>query len=189
MLYRRLRLHFIGTSNQTASQAPARVMPEAMALGVVDCVTEIAPRIDYLDALTALTQATALLLIGSSEPHYTPSRLYPALWAKRPLLAILHAESSAVEILRRATPSPAARIVACDGHCLAQSRVETIFTELRELVRNPVYDAAAVDMAAVGEYCAESLAGKLAAVFSHASTGRGSDGRADRRERRDLCAS
>ncbi len=50
-------------------------------------------------------------MLGSSEAHYTASKLYPALLAGRPILAIHHAESSVVEILRRAAPPPMARLI------------------------------------------------------------------------------
>ena len=49
-----------------------------------------------------LTQASAILLLGSSERHYTASKLYPALLAKRPILALFHEASSVVSILRAA---------------------------------------------------------------------------------------
>ena len=78
---------------------------------MADRVSEIAPRIDYLDALTVQVQATAILMLGSSEAHYTASKLYPALLAGRPILAIHHAESSVVEILRRAARPSMARVI------------------------------------------------------------------------------
>ncbi|HVJ81595.1 MAG TPA: glycosyltransferase, partial [Planctomycetia bacterium] len=70
-VYRRLRLRFFGTSNQTAANSPSRALPVAAEYGVADRVTEVAPRLDYLDALAVQTQASALLLMGSSERHYT----------------------------------------------------------------------------------------------------------------------
>ena len=100
----RLRLHFFGTSNQSASE-PFRVLPIARECGVEDAVTEVPGRLDYLDALSVLTQASAILLLGSSERHYTASKLYPALLARRPILALFHEASSVVSILRSTDPS------------------------------------------------------------------------------------
>ena len=51
----RLRLHFFGTSNQSDS-AVDRVLPMARECGVADAVTEVPGRLDYLDALSVLTQ-------------------------------------------------------------------------------------------------------------------------------------
>ena len=95
----RLRIHFVGSSNQTAQDATPRVLPHAQSLGVADLVNEVAPRVPYLQALRILTQASAVLLLGSSERHYTASKLYPALLAQRPLLAMYHEASTVSSIL------------------------------------------------------------------------------------------
>ena len=163
--YRCLRLHFFGTSSQTAGTTPPRVLPIARELAVADRVTEVASRVDYLDALTIQTQAGVLLAMGSSEPHYTASRLYPALLARRPLLAVYHEESSGVEFLRRVARPPTVRLVTYGdveraGHC-----VEAIYTELSALIDRPVYDPLAVDMCAVDDLSARAMAGKLAGVL------------------------
>ena len=106
----RLRFYFFGTSNQSTG-GEARVLPHARELGVEHLVREHPARLDYLDALDALRQASALLLMGSSEPHYTPSKVFPSLLANRPLLAVYHEKSPVIEMLRAAAPPPAARVV------------------------------------------------------------------------------
>lgn len=164
-LYARLRVHFVGTSNQMSPEAPQRVLPVAQRLGVDDCVREVAPRIDYLDALTVQTQATALLMIGSSERHYTASKLYPALLARRPILAVYHEASSVVDILRRTARAPSARLITYGDRDRADSRVEAIYHELAALVEHPVYDPADVVSTALEACSASALAGKLAAVL------------------------
>jgi hypothetical protein len=98
--YARLRLHFIGTGNQRAEATEPRVLPLASAAGVADIVTEVAPRLDYLDALTVQLTSDALLLLGSTEPHYTPSKVFPALLSQRPVVAAYHAESPVLDLLR-----------------------------------------------------------------------------------------
>jgi hypothetical protein len=40
-----------------------------------------------------------VLLIGSDEPHYTASKIYPGLMCGRPFLSVFHCASSAHEIL------------------------------------------------------------------------------------------
>ena len=168
-LFRRLRLHFFGTSNQTAPDGPCRVLPVAEELGVASAVSEIAPRLDYLDALAVQAQATAILLLGSSESHYTASKLYPALLAERPILAVYHEASTVVDVLRRAARPPTARLVSYGDVDRAASRVEDIYEKLAALVKNPVFDPAAVNLEAIQEYSAKSLAGRLAAVLDQAS--------------------
>lgn len=164
-LYRRLRLRFFGTSNQTANDAPRRVAPVAWDLRVTDCVSETAPRVDYLDALTVQTQATALLMMGSSERHYTASKIHPGLLARRPILAVYHQASSVVEILRSATRPPTVRLVTYDDAQRAESHVEAVYAALRDLIERPTYDRADVDLSALHRISAEALAGRLAAVL------------------------
>ena len=164
-LYARLRLHFFGTSNVTTPGAPWRVLPVARALGVADRVTEMPGRLDYLDALTVQTQASAILLMGSSERHYTASKLYPALLSERPLLAVYHEASSVVDVLRGTAASPTARVVTYGDADRAGARVEAIYGELAALVDNPRYDPGAVNWESLREWSAGALAGKLAALL------------------------
>ena len=167
-LYARLRLHFFGTSNQRDPAAPPRVLPLAAELGVADRVTETPGRIDYLAAMTVLTQAGVILLMGSSERHYTASKLYPALLAERPLLAVYHEASSVTDILRRTAPPPAARLVTYGDAGPAGSRVEAIARELTAVLDRPADIPVAADAAALRGYSAESLAGVLAGVLDRA---------------------
>jgi hypothetical protein len=163
--YARLRLRFFGTSNQTSANAPDRVLPVAAELGVADRVTEIAPRIDYLDALTVQVQASALLLMGSSERHYTASKLYPALLARRPLLAAYHEQSTVSKILTGLTESPAIRLVTYNDVERAEQRSTAIHQNLVALMADPNGSAPEVDLNQLHEYSAERLAGTLASVF------------------------
>ena len=162
-LYRKLTLHFFGTSNQTAGKPAPRVLPLARERGVADAVSEVPVRIGYLDVLRVLRDATAILLLGSSERHYTASKLYPALVARRPLLAVFHRSSSVTSILRSVGGPPSVRLVAfTDGQ---RPAVESIYTELAALVARPTLDSASFDLAAIEPFSARSLASTLAGVL------------------------
>lgn len=167
---RRLRLHFFGTSNQTAG-GPERVMPHARDLGVADRVREQPARLDYLDALDVLRQASGLLLLGSSEPHYTPSKAFPALLASRPMLAVYHAASSIVPIFTAAAPPPAGCLVAFSDDRPVEGMVDDIARALTAVARaadGPVR----VDLKALEPWSAPVLAGRLAEVCNAVSGGR-----------------
>ena len=56
-------------------------------------------RMPYLDVLKELDQADGIFILGSTEPHYTPSKVYQAVLSKKPILAVLHEQSSAVKVL------------------------------------------------------------------------------------------
>jgi hypothetical protein len=164
-LYARLRLHFFGTSNQTAGEPVGRVKPIAESIGVADCVSEVPVRVPYLDALRIQLDSHVLLLLGSSERHYTASKLYPALLAKRPLLAVYHEASSVVVTLNRVGRPPSVRLIVFDDRGAVES-IERIYEALVSVVSMPQYDSAAVDLEALDEYSARAVAGQLVAVLN-----------------------
>jgi len=95
-----LRLHFIGTDYAPGERAQKTVEPIAIECGVGNIVQELPQRIPYFEALQCLLDADALIVPGSDDPSYTASKLYPYILAKKPLLAIFHARSSVVDVLR-----------------------------------------------------------------------------------------
>lgn len=97
----RLRFHFIGTSYAPAGQATGTARPIAEAYGVGDLVEERPQRIGYLDSLRLMTAADGLLLLGSDDLAYSPSKIYPNYMAARPMLALAHHGSLLVELLRQ----------------------------------------------------------------------------------------
>ena len=158
----RVRLHFFGTSNQTGGGEP-RVLPHAREFGVEHLVHEAPARLDYLDALAVLREADALLLLGSSEPHYTPSKVFPALLANRPIVAVYHRESTALEMIAGAMAPPDASVIAFDDHHPVERAVGCIAGALRALVdRAPGIVLA--NRAVLNQWSAYALAGRLASV-------------------------
>jgi glycosyltransferase involved in cell wall biosynthesis len=129
-LFARLRLHFVGTSNQTNSDARPRVVPVAERHGVVEAVDEAPARADYLDALTIQRDADALLLLGSDEPHYTASKVYPALIVERPIIAVYHRASTVVDVLKNAGSTPPVSIITFDEGGLVEDHVRRIAAAL-----------------------------------------------------------
>ena len=172
-LYSRLRIHFVGTSNQTIAESPGLVLPEAERIGVADAVQEVPSRVDYLDALGLLLSSAAILLLGSSERHYTASKIYPALLARRPLLALFHRESTVVAILRKAASPGSLRLVTYDEERPVATKVEEIYGGLRLLVEGTGAKAAEIDPRALDEYSARSLARRLANLFTEVVSRRG----------------
>jgi hypothetical protein len=160
----RLRLHFFGTSNQSESSA-YRVLPIARECGVADVVTEAPGRLDYLDALAVLAHASGILLLGSAERHYTASKLYPALLAKRPILALFHEASSAVSILRDAGSEPTVRVMMYGDGPATDARIGEAACHLRALAANCSYQSSYVSLDRVSGFSAQQLARRLAGLF------------------------
>jgi glycosyltransferase involved in cell wall biosynthesis len=166
--FNRLRLHFVGTSNQSTPGAPERVMPLARELGVADRVQELPSRLPYSTVVRLQRQATALLAMGSSEPHYTASKIYPMLLAERPLVAAYHEASSVTTLLRSAARAPSVRLVTFDALRSVDTTVPLLAEALAAVVTDPVWRAGDIDRAALAPYLAASLAGRMAAVFDRA---------------------
>ena len=160
----RVRLHFFGTSNQSESSA-YRVLPIARECGVADVVAEAPGRLDYLDALSVLVQANGIVLLGSAERHYTASKLYPALLAKRPILAVFHEASSVVSILRAAGSEPTIRVVTYDERPTTEARIVAVACHFRALAANASYNDADVSLGKVSDVSASALARQLAGLF------------------------
>jgi hypothetical protein len=164
-VFERIRFHFFGTSNQTAGSPDARVLPIARELGVEDHVKEHPLRVDYLDALTLQVEASAILLMGSTEPHYTASKLYPALLSGRPLLAVYHEESSVADIMKRVTSPPGAYVITYSASAPVGEQAAEVANALKALVENPPTERISWPPTELERFSARSLARELAAVF------------------------
>jgi len=160
----RLRLHFFGTSNQSIPDL-LRVMPVAEQCGVGDAVFETPGRLDYLDALAVLTQSSGIMLLGTSEPHYTASKLYPALLARRPILALFHEASSVVSILKSAASEPTVRIVTYGGGSPEDRQIAEVACHLRALAHACEYRASDVNLDNAAHVSAQALAQQLGGLL------------------------
>lgn len=89
----RLRLEFHGTSYAPAAEARPTILPIAEKHGVADLVHETASRVGHLEALRLQAGADGLLLLGSIDPAYSPSKLYPYFLTGRPMLGLALAGS------------------------------------------------------------------------------------------------
>jgi len=94
-------VHFVGTGSSPDDAQGFRVLPRARAAGVADMVNEHPARIGYLDALNHLECSNSVLVLGSTEAHYAPSKVFQAVLSGRPVFALLHEASTAVSILNR----------------------------------------------------------------------------------------
>lgn len=164
--FARLQLHFLGTSNQRQPDAPGRVLPIAREMGVDAVVREEPARLDYLDALNVQVQAQAILLLGSMEPHYTASKVFPALLAGRPLLAVYHAASSVVQILEGRAATDVLTFGTDDPSRLMPGIAEAWQRLIdRAVSGSDSTDPVSGDDRRIRQWSAPVLAGELARVF------------------------
>jgi hypothetical protein len=158
----RFRLNFIGTSNQPGVGDIHRVLPIANEVGVGDAVFELPERLPYLQAIAILARSDGVLLVGSDEPHYTASKIYPGLMSGRPFISLFHHTSSSHEILSAAGGGAAHAFRPGDDH---ERLIAEIAVSLRTLVTDPCRFGQA-DPAAYMPFEARSIAGRFAEIFS-----------------------
>lgn len=168
-LVRTLQLNFVGTSNQPNGHGDFRVRPYAEAAGIAHLVTETPQRVPYLEALNLLANSQGILLLGSDEPHYTASKIYPAILSGTAMLGIFHRASSAGKILRECGN---ALVVDFADNVELTAQVGNIAASLACLIEAP-QRLPSLNPAAIGPYSAKWLAGRFAAIFDRVAGGRG----------------
>ena len=92
---------FVGTKYLGTDRTQSLVVALAEAEGVNEWVREHESRVPYFEGLKMLQSADAVLVIGSDDPSYNPSKVYSVLLAGRPVLALIHRSSAAAERLRQ----------------------------------------------------------------------------------------
>jgi hypothetical protein len=157
----RLRLHFIGTGSDLNDPCSFTVLSRAKAYDLADAVIEHPARIPFLDALNHLKHAHAVLILGSSESHYSPSKIFQAVLSRRPVIALLHAKSTAVGILKE---SNAGAVVTFDEKERVRMRVDGIAEALYDVMTNR-YSPEQIDWERFRKYSSERMAGELARAF------------------------
>jgi hypothetical protein len=101
--FEQIEFHFIGTGKTTNDPEGFNIKPLAQKYGLWQTVVfEYPQRIPYLDVLVHLNVADAIFVLGSTEQHYSPSKVYQAVFSKKKVYAVLHSESTAVNIIKNA---------------------------------------------------------------------------------------
>lgn len=164
-LAEQLRFNFVGTSNQTDNTTLFQFRPLAEACGVADLIQEIPQRVPFLNALDILANSSALLLLGSDEPHYTASKIYPALLSGRPFLSLFHKASSAHCILTEASGGFAFSFSNPEELALLAGPISTA---IRNLAINPEA-AGQLRHQVIAPYAASSIAARFAEILETVS--------------------
>ena len=122
-------------------------------------VLEHPERIPYFDVLSQLDAADAVFILGSTEPHYTPSKVYQAVLSGKPILAVLHEASTAVRVLRE---SRAGIVVTMKGEEDLDTLSARFLEGLKEfMVFKQNYDPSKINRAAFDQYSAKAVTAQL----------------------------
>jgi glycosyltransferase involved in cell wall biosynthesis len=152
---------FMGTTANPNALNEYRVIPLATKFSIDSVVKEIPERRPYIEAVEAMSNASVNLIIGSTEPHYTASKIYPILMTHRPYLSILHRKSSSHRILSKAGGGIALAFETQDElEALAPKIADALVT----LATKPE-SVGQADAAAYADYTAYAVAGRFATIF------------------------
>lgn len=164
--FRRVRIHFVGTRYASGRGQQEQARPIAAEFGIADLVDEHPDRVPYLDALNLLLDSNALLVVGSVEPHYTASKIFPYILAEKPLLPVFHERSSVVKIL--ADTGAGETVTFSDEHPLSQT-VEKIAVSFQRLLDLPPDFRQSICWEVFEPYTTRTMSAQLAKVFDKAA--------------------
>lgn len=163
----RLRFHFIGTNYAPPPLGRDWVVPIAQQEGVAAAVSEHRGRVGYFDALHYLSKAHALVVVGSDDPSYNASKLFPYALARRPTLLILGERSPAADFAARIDLGVRCLFGAGGEGIEARRRADEVWRIW--FVEEGCACVRPFDEAAFAPFTAASLAAALASVFDGAA--------------------
>ena len=158
-VFEKVVLHFIGTTYSTNGSDPFRVTAVARDCGVAEWIREHPQRVPYLDSLQIMLDAHALILLGSAEPHYTASKIFPCILSRKPLLAIFHEDSSVVSILRDVSGEEAITFNSQDGPA---ERCDDICKRIESIVEGSANNESSINWDALAPYTTNAMTKRLA---------------------------
>ncbi len=94
-------LHLVGTSARAEGGDSIRIERMAEECGVAALVRIEPKRVPYLDALRTMQEADALLILGTTERHYTASKVFPYWLTGKMIFGIVHEESTLWDIAKQ----------------------------------------------------------------------------------------
>ena len=129
-------------------------------MGVGDIVREMPHRIPYLDALRTMANADVQLILGSNQPHYTASKLYPCLLSGNSTLAFIHRDS---EVVKYASECGGVKLVTFHTDNPIDRKVNELADALQTLAIAP-RSLPKANLAPIRHLLADRIAERFAAI-------------------------
>ena len=161
-----VKFHFVGTSYAPQGRETQTIEPVAIACGVGDLVTEHPLRIPYFEALQVLKDSNGILLIGSDDPNYSASKIYPCILAKKPILGIFHENSLVVNVMQK---TESGEIVTFKSEDNQTKLIQQLELKLDQLFKLPENTVPHTNWLAFEPYTARSMTKKLCEIFNESS--------------------
>jgi hypothetical protein len=162
-LAQRFHLHFVGTGKAPDDARGFNILPHIERHGLGDCVSEYPQRLPYLEVLAHLHAAAGVLVLGSTEPHYSPSKIFQSVMSRRPVLAVLHRDSTATPMMQATHAGPVLTLTEAElptGSTFADTLEPFIFAN--------DYTPARVDWTSLEQHSARQSARILAGALDEA---------------------
>lgn len=163
--FENIEFHFIGTGKLANDSNSFNIKPLAEKYGLWQSIVfEYPKRIPYLDVLVHLNAADAVFILGSTEPHYTPSKSYQAVLSGKYIFSVLHEQSSAVDVI---TSSRAGKVLTFDG----ENGVKDIRIQFKSffescLINLKKFNSNTIDYSSFDKYSARCITGHLAQLLN-----------------------
>lgn len=94
LFFKKIKIHYIGTSYASNGLGVKTVEPIAQSLGINHIFIEETNRVSYFEGLKILSEADMLFVPGSDNIGYTASKIYQYAWLNKPLITLFHSSSS-----------------------------------------------------------------------------------------------
>ena len=91
-----VEFHFIGTGKKNTTDQTFSVKNLAKEMGDLKAARKL------IDKLNAISTSSGVFILGSTETHYTPSKLFNAFTTQKPIFALLNENSTAKQIIESA---------------------------------------------------------------------------------------
>lgn len=161
-----MEFHFIGTGKTTNDAKGFNIKPLAEKYGLWQTVVfEYPKRIPYLDVLVHLDAADGIFILGSTEPHYTPSKVYQGVMSGKPILAVLHQQSTAVNVLKKSGGGIVLEFDGVEGLLHVENNFALLTVAFVEWIKN--FDPASIDKEIFETYSAKNVTKQLVVLLNH----------------------
>jgi hypothetical protein len=161
-LFQDVEFHFIGTGEPLIKKGAITIKDIATKLSIYDkIVFEHPNRIPYINVLSHISYSNGIFIIGSSESHYTPSKLFSAFIMQKPVFALLHEHSTAKNILENTKWGKVCNFFDHD-YLKFEKQVVDNFLVWKQKTKNDTWN---FDYHAAAQYSIQSLTHQLANMF------------------------
>jgi hypothetical protein len=165
LVFNNVEFHFIGTGKKPNDSLSFNIKPLAIKYNIWQTIVfEYPQRISYLDVLIHLNSANGIFILGSTEPHYTPSKTYQGVLSAKPIMAVLHANSTAVPVLNQ---SKAGMVLPFDGEAGLKS-ITSLFVPFFIAYKSwmPTYNSVDIDTKVFEQFSAYNITAQLALLLN-----------------------